>query len=88
MGEAVHESARAAAMTDARTNEEQAPTIDTICKQIDAIGVTSMRLIEKLQADRDLLREAMKQVLICAGREDAREIARSALSALEKVDGK
>jgi hypothetical protein len=64
---------------------EDVPTIDTICKQIDAIGVTSMRLIEQLQAQRDLLRDAMKQVLICAGREDARAIARSALTALQET---
>ena len=38
------------------TTSATPPTLDTICKQIDAVGVTAMNLIEKLQGERDELR--------------------------------
>lgn len=38
-------------------------SIETICAQIDDVGQKAMALIEKIQGDRDALRDALKAVL-------------------------
>lgn len=45
------------------TTSATPPTIDAICKQIDAVGVTAMNLIEELQAQRDALKDALSRML-------------------------
>jgi hypothetical protein len=40
------------------------PTIDDICKQVDAVGVKAMQLIEHLQERRDEFKTALNRMVL------------------------
>lgn len=72
-------------------------TIDSLCGQIDAINITATRLIDDLQRQRNLLRDACTKAIsecdrhvqqsgFSFGKEDPRRTLARALSLLHEID--